>query len=115
MSERSICQKARNGGSEVDTSVRNDLFLQNMRVARRMTMLYWRLGYLRRFGTVEDAFQESYVALLRAIEKYDPAHARANLAAYLATSVRRHLLQLHRTAGLIHVPHGAALAVQRDA
>jgi RNA polymerase sigma factor (sigma-70 family) len=98
----------------VNTSVRNDLFLQNIRLARRMAALYWRLGYLRRFGTVEDAFQESCLALLRAIEKYDPAHARANFSAYLAKSVRRHLLKLHRTEGVIHVPHGAALAVRRD-
>jgi RNA polymerase sigma factor (sigma-70 family) len=80
-----------------------------------MTALYWQLGCLRRFGTLEDALQESYVALLRAIEKYDPVHARANFGAYLAKSVRRHLLRLHRTAGIIHVPHGAALAVQRGA
>jgi RNA polymerase sigma factor (sigma-70 family) len=79
----------------------------NMLLARHIVKSLWRRGSLRNLGTIGDAVQEGYKALIRAWDKFDHKRPDAKWSSYASKTIRRHLLREHRQGGVIHTPASA--------
>lgn len=87
------------------TEERNRLTEANLPLAKFVTKRLWDSGKLSYFDTLNDALQEAYLVLMRAVEGFDPSVPKANWGGYLYQCLYRELLHLNAESSLISCPY----------